>query len=42
MDNQGDSVWIEPLEATALSADEETETQTSISVEGDMNWTDQE
>jgi hypothetical protein len=37
MDNQSDSVWIEPLEATALSADEETDTQTSVSLEGDMN-----
>jgi hypothetical protein len=38
MDNQSDSVCIEPLETTALSADEETETQTPISAEGDINW----
>ena len=38
MDHQRDSDWIEPLEATALPADEETEAQTSVSVEGDMNW----
>jgi len=38
MDRQSDSVWIEPLEATALSADEETETQTPVSIEGDINW----
>jgi len=39
MDNQSDSVGIEPLEAAALSADEETDTQTSVSVEGAMNRT---
>jgi hypothetical protein len=39
MYNQRDSVWIEPLEATALSADEEAEAQTPVSIEGDMNWT---
>ena len=39
MDNKSDSVWIEPLEATALSADEEAETQTPVFVEGAMNWT---
>ena len=39
MDHQRDSCWIEPLEATALSADEEAEAQTTISVEGAMNWT---
>ncbi len=38
MDHQRDSGWIEPLEATALSDDEEAETQTPVSVEGDMNW----
>ena len=37
MDNQSDSVWIEPLEATALSIDEETKTQTPVSVEDAMN-----
>ena len=37
MDHQRDSDWIEPLGATALSADEETETQTPVSVEGAMN-----
>ena len=37
MDHQRDSVGIEPLEATALSADEEAEAQTPVSVEGDMN-----
>ena len=36
MDHQRDSGWIEPLEATALSADEETDTQTPVPVEGDM------
>ena len=40
MDHQRDSVWIEPLEATALSADEETETQTPVSLEGDMRTTE--
>jgi hypothetical protein len=39
MDNQSDSVWIEPLEATALSADEEADTQTPVSIEGEVNWT---
>ena len=39
MDYQRDSGWIEPLEATALSMDEETKTQTPVSIEGDMNWT---
>ena len=41
MDHQRDSGWIEPLEATALSADEKTEieTQTSVSFEGNMKWT---
>ena len=39
MDHQRDSVWIEPLEATALSADEEAESQTPVSLEGDMNRT---
>ena len=39
MDHQRDSGWIEPLEATALSDDEEGEAQTPVSVEGDMNWT---
>ncbi len=37
MDHQCDSVWIEPLEATALSTDEEAKAQTTISVEGNMN-----
>ena len=36
MDHQRDSVWIEPLEATTLSDDEEAEAQTTISVEGDI------
>ena len=36
MDNKSDSVWIEPLEATALSDDEETRTQAPIYVKGDM------
>ncbi len=39
MDHQRDSLWIEPLEATALSANEETEAQTPVSIEGNMNWT---
>ncbi len=39
MDHQRDSDWIEPLEATALSADEEAESQTPVSIEGDMNRT---
>ena len=42
MDHQRDSGWIEPLEATALSVDEETETQAPISVEGDMRLTEQD
>ena len=37
MDHQRDTDWIEPLEATALSVDEETEAQTPVSIEGDMN-----
>ena len=39
MDHQRDSVWIEPLEATALSDDEEADTQTPVSLEDDMNRT---
>lgn len=39
MDHQRDSDWIDPLEATALSAYEETEAQTPVSFEGDMTWT---
>jgi len=39
MDHQRDSGWIEPLEATTLSDDEEAEPQTSVSREGDMNST---
>ena len=39
MDNQRDSGWIEPLEATTLSADEETKTQTPILPESDINQT---
>jgi hypothetical protein len=39
MDQQRDSDWIEPLEATALSDDEEVESQTPVSIEGDMSWT---
>ena len=39
MDHQRDSDWIEPLEATTLSDDEEAETQTPVSLEGDMSWT---
>lgn len=38
MDHQRDSDWIEPLEAPTLSMDEETETQTPISIEADLNW----
>ena len=38
MDHPRDSVWIEPLEASTLSVDEETDTQTPVSVEGSMNW----
>ena len=38
MDHQRDTDWIEPLEATTLSADEEAKTQTPVSAEGDMNW----
>ena len=37
MDHPRDSGWIEPLEATALSTDEEAKTQTPVSIEGDMN-----
>jgi hypothetical protein len=37
MDHQRDSGWIEPLEATTLSADEETDTQTPVSLEANMN-----
>jgi len=37
MDQQRDSGWIEPLEATALSMDEEAEAKTPVSIEGDMN-----
>ena len=39
MDHQRDSGWIEPLEATALSIDEETKSQTPVSAEGAMNST---
>jgi|CXWL01.1.fsa_nt_gi hypothetical protein len=39
MDNQRNPGWIEPLEATALSTDEEAEAQTPVSLEGDMNRT---
>ena len=42
MDHPRDSVWIEPLEASTLSVDEETDTQTPVSVEGSMNWFYQE
>ena len=42
MDQQRDSGWIEPLEATALSVDEEIKTQTPVSVESTMNGLDQE
>ena len=42
MDYQCNSVWIDPLEATALSADEETEAQTPVSVEGNMIGLDQD
>ena len=40
MDHQCNTDRIEPLEATALSTDEkaETEPQTSVSLEGYMNW----
>jgi hypothetical protein len=37
MGSEGHRVWIEPLEATPLSVDEETETQTPVSIEADMN-----
>jgi hypothetical protein len=37
--NEGHRVWIKPLEATPLSADEETETLTSVSIEANLNWT---
>jgi hypothetical protein len=36
VDHESDSVWIKPLEATPLSAYEETKTQASVSTEGDM------
>ena len=39
MDHQRDTDWIEPLEAPALSTDEEAEAQTPVSLEGDMNYT---
>ena len=42
MDRQRDSGWIEPLEATALSADEEAESQTPVSVEGHMRLTEKD
>jgi hypothetical protein len=42
MDHQRDTGWIEPLEATALSADEEAEAQTSVSLEGDMRLSEQD
>ena len=40
MDHQCDSGWIEPLEATALSAHEEKETQTPVFIEGDVSRTE--
>ena len=40
-DHQRDSGWIKPLEATALSADEEAEAQTPVSLKGNMNRVDQ-
>ena len=40
MDHPRDSVWIETMEATALSADEETDTQTPVSLEGDLRQTE--
>ena len=42
MDHQRDSGWIDPLEAIALSADEEAEAQTPVSAEGDMRLTEQD
>ena len=39
MDRQRDSDWMEPLEATTLSDDEEAETQTPVSFEGNVTWT---
>ena len=42
MDHQRDTGWIEPLEATALSADEEAEAQTSVSLEGDMRLSERD
>lgn len=41
MDHQRNSVWVQPLETPALPADEkaDTEIQTPVSFEGDMNWT---
>jgi hypothetical protein len=42
MDHQCYSDWIESLEATALSMDEETKTQTPVFVEGDMRLTEQD
>jgi len=40
MDHKSDSVWIEPLEATALSTDEEAKIQTSVFVEGHVRRTE--
>ena len=40
MDHQRDSGWIEPLEAAALSADEETESKTPVSAQGDVRRTE--
>ena len=42
MDHQRDSDWIEPLEATALSIDEEAKAQTPVSLEGDMRLTEKD
>ena len=39
MGGEGDLVWFEPVEGAPLSADEETDTQTPVSAEGDMTWT---
>ncbi len=40
MDHQCDSGRIDPLEATALSPDEEAETQTPVSIKSDVRRTE--
>ena len=43
MDHQRDSVWLEPLEATALSADEEkAATPILVPIKGDKSEPDQD